>query len=97
MENECKDAKQWDDIKEESLPMKVFGHWFPNSKKQIAQGCFDEPITCPVIGQCKKLRMKKKLDDKECNAFADKKAECVKQNKCVWLRDTKNKGKGKCV
>ena len=97
VENECKDAKQWDDIKEESLPMKVFGHWFPNSKKQIAQGCFDKPITCPVIGQCKKLRMKKKLDDKECNAFADKKAECVKQNKCVWLRDTKNKGKGKCV
>ena len=82
---------------EKSEPMKVFGHWFPHSKTNVAQACFDEPISCPVIGQCKKLRMKQKKDDKECNAFNDKRKKCIKQTKCIWLRDTKNKGKGKCV
>ena len=37
------------------------------------------------------------LDEGDCGAHNDKRKACIKIEKCVWLRDTKNKGKGKCV
>jgi len=41
--------------------------------------------------------MKLKKDDEECGAHNDNRDACIEIEKCVWLRDTKEEGKGKCV
>ena len=88
---------QWDNINEESQPMKVFGHWFPRSKLQVARTVLSKPIGMSIIGPCKKLRLKLKKDSAECGAMNNDKNKCVKKKKCVWLRSTKVAGEGKCV
>ena len=41
--------------------------------------------------------MKLKKDDEECGAHNDNRDACIEIEKCVWLRDTKEEGKGKWV
>jgi hypothetical protein len=97
VQNECEDSDQWDSIHEESEPMHMLKHWFIGQKDVVEQKCFDNPLDCNLISECKKLRMKLKKDDEECGAHNDNRDACIEIEKCVWLRDTKEEGKGKCV
>ena len=38
-----------------------------------------------------------KKDSEECGALDNDKKKCIKKKKCVWLRNTKVAGEGKCV